>query len=97
ILFELENDSSLWKYSNRIEPYSKELLQDYIANAHRGVLEIKQIKFTVVNREKDAVGFIDLFYFEPLHQRAAVGLVIDNKKQGSGLGAAALALLETYA
>jgi len=32
-----------------------------------------------------------------LHHRAAVGIVIHNKQQGSGLGAAALALLETYA
>ena len=57
---------------------------------------MKQIKFTVVNRDKDAVGFIDLFDFEPLHHRAEVGIVIHKKQQGSGLGAAALALLETY-
>ncbi|MBH45679.1 MAG: GNAT family N-acetyltransferase [Flavobacteriaceae bacterium] len=97
ILFELENDSSLWKHSNRIEPYSKELLQDYIANSHRGVLEMKQIKFTVVNLKEDTVGFIDLFDFEPLHHRAEVGIVIHKKQQGSGLGSAALALLEKYA
>ena len=32
LLFDLENDVELWKYSNRNQPYSKDLLQNYIAS-----------------------------------------------------------------
>ena len=35
LLFDLENDVELWKYSNRSQPYSRDLLQNYIANAHK--------------------------------------------------------------
>ena len=30
VLFEIENDLELWKYSNRSQPYSKDLLQNYL-------------------------------------------------------------------
>ena len=39
---------------------------------------------------------IDLFDFVPVHHRAEVVIEIHKKQQGSGLGVAALALLETY-
>ena len=67
LLFDLENDVSLWKYSNRSQPYSRDLLQKYIANAHKDIFEIRQIKFTIIIDNDIAVGFIDLFDFEPLH------------------------------
>ena len=40
LLFDLENDVSLWKYSNRLQPYSRDLLQKYIANVHKDIFEI---------------------------------------------------------
>tara|TARA_Y100000389_G_C17359766_1_gene463099 strand:- start:238 stop:756 length:519 start_codon:yes stop_codon:yes gene_type:complete len=96
-LFEVENDLELWKYSNRSQPYSKDLLQNYISNAHRGIFETRQVKFTVVNLKGQPVGFIDLFDFEPLHHRAGVGLAIQKQFQDKGYGTGALALLGLYA
>ena len=48
LLFDLENDISLWKYSNRLQPYSRDLLQKYIANAHKDIFEIRQINLLFV-------------------------------------------------
>ena len=48
LLFELENDTDLWKYSNRSQPYSKHLLKNYITNAHKHIFEFRQIKFTII-------------------------------------------------
>ena len=31
-LFDIENDTNLWKYSNRSTPYSKHLLLDHIVS-----------------------------------------------------------------
>ena len=97
LLFDLENDVELWKYSNRNQPYSTDLLQNYNANSHKDIFETRQIKFTISTMEDIAVGFIDLFDFEPLHHRAGVGLVIRKLDHRKGYGAAALDLIGNYA
>ena len=97
LLFDLENDVELWKYSNRTQPYSKDLLQNYIANSHKDIFETRQIKFAISTMEDIAVGFIDLFDFEPLHHRAGVGLVIRKLDHRKGYGGAALDLIGNYA
>ena len=97
LLFDTENDTELWKYSNRFHPYSKSFLKSYIANADKDVFETRQIKFTITNKQKDPIGFIDLFDFEPLHRRAAVGLTISASRRGRGYANAALKLIQIYA
>ena len=96
-LFAIENDVSLWKYSNRSSPYSKNLLIDYIINSGRDIFETKQLKFTIVNKNNVPVGFIDLFDFDPLNHRAGVGIVITTEERSQGYGAAALASIEFFA
>lgn len=96
-LFDTENDTKLWKYSNRFHPYSKSLLNRYIANADKDIFETRQIKFAINNKQRHAIGFIDLFDFEPLHHRAAIGLIICASYRGMGYAGAALELIEVYA
>lgn len=96
-LFDTENNTDLWKYSNRFHPYSKNLLKDYIANSDKDIFETHQIKFTISDKHDKAVGFIDLYDFEPLHHRAAVGLMISNVERGKGFAKAALELIESFA
>lgn len=97
LLFELENDTNLWKYSNRSQPYSKHLLKNYITNAHKNIFEFRQIKFTIIIDNNLPVGFVDLFDYEPLHHRAAVGLVVQKESRERGYGTAALQLIDSYA
>ena len=96
-LFEVENNLELWKYSNRSQPYSKDLLQNYISNAHKGVFETRQVKFTVANLNNQPVGFIDLFDFEPLHRRAGVGIILKKEYIGKGYGRTAIKLVGSHA
>ena len=42
-----------------------EKLPKYIANVHKDIFEIRQIKFTICVDYGIPVGFIDLFDFEP--------------------------------
>jgi diamine N-acetyltransferase len=95
-LFDTENDTELWKYSNRFQPYSKRLLNSYIANANKDIFETRQIKLVITDKQ-GRVGFIDLFNFEPLHHRAAIGLTICPANRGRGYASAALVLIEAYA
>ena len=97
LLFDLENDLDLWKYSNRSQPYSRDLLQKYIANAHKDIFEVRQIKFAICTLDGIAVGFIDLFDYEPLHHRAGVGLVLREQDQNKGYGKSSLELIALYA
>ena len=96
LLYEIENDRSLWKYSNRSQPYSKALLLDYISNAHQDIFQARQLRFAIANSMDVAVGFIDLFEFEPLHHRAGVGIVIQKNQRGKGYAKKALEMLEIY-
>ena len=59
------------------QPYSKDLLQNYVANSDKDIFEARQIKFSSTI-EDIAVGFIDLFDFEPLHHRAGVDWSYEN-------------------
>ena len=71
-LFDTENDTELWKYSNRFHPYSKRLLNSYIANANKDIFETRQIKLAITNKQGRAIGFMDLFNFEPLHHLSLI-------------------------
>ncbi|MDA8657661.1 GNAT family protein [Flavobacteriaceae bacterium] len=97
ILFQLENNSLYWKYSNRTEPFSKALLENYIAQQSQDIFEVKQKRFVLASSSKETLGFVDLFDFEPIHRRAGVGILIKEGKQGNGFGKTALNLLATYA
>ena len=96
ILFSIENDSSLWKYSNRNEPYSKYTLNKYIKIQNQDISESRQKRFVLSNNEKNVLGFIDLFDFEPYHRRAGIGLVILSNYRNKGLGYKGLQLLENH-
>ena len=96
-LFDIENDINLWKYSNRSTPYSKHLLLDYIKNSSKDIFESRQIKFAISDSKNTPLGFIDLYDFEPMHRRAAIGLVVDYSNRSLGIGSISLDLIELYA
>ena len=85
-LYKLENDESLWEVSNTATPYSKFILKQYLDNSHRDIYDIKQLRLVICNSANaEAVGFIDLFDFDPKHNRVGVGIVIfseENKRKG---------------
>ncbi len=95
-LYSVENDSSLWKYSNRTHPDSKATLMDYIAQAHQDIYQAGQLRLAIANAQDEAVGFVDLFDFEPLHRRAGIGLVVCQEERNKGYATTALQLLMTY-
>ena len=76
VLFEIENNSTYWNYANRTEPFSRDLLKKFIKEQDRDIFEVKQKRFVVTNSKKTALGFVDIFDFEPLHRRAGVGIIL---------------------
>ena len=97
-LFEIENDRDMWHLSHTQQPFSARLLQDYIANADRDIYDAKQFRFGIeIIENKQLIGFIDLFDFDPKNKRAGVGIVIHQKYQNKSYGKTALKLVIDYA
>lgn len=97
-LYKLENDEAVWEVSETITPYSKFVLKEYLANSHRDIYEVKQLRLAVCNYQHRLLGFIDLYDFNPRNKRAGVGIIILEKgDRNKGVGRESLNLLMNYA
>ncbi|MDQ3191598.1 MAG: GNAT family N-acetyltransferase [Bacteroidota bacterium] len=95
ILYDWENDPEVWKVSNTLVPFSKHLLEQYV-NSAQDIYLTKQLRFMIC-LEKKPIGTIDLFDFEPFHQRAGIGIIIADKSQRQkGYASEAIDLLVEY-
>ena len=96
-IYNLENDESIWQLSSTSTPYSKFLIKDYLANAHKDIYEVKQLRMLIANYNNEAIGLIDVFDFDIKNQRAGIGILITNvNHRGKGYGNEALQLLINY-
>lgn len=98
LLYKWENDSSLWVVSNARAPFSRHILSQYLKDSTRDIYEQKQVRFIIQTTDLQPVGAIDLFDFDPYHQRAAVGILIhktEDRRHGYALDA--LKALDNYA
>jgi len=96
ILYKWENDKDIWRVSNTLIPFSKHIIQKFIENAHLDIYETKQLRLMIDCVKKGrqiTVGAIDLFDFDPFHQRAGIGVLI-GEKENRNKGFAKLALEE---
>ncbi len=98
-IYSIENNEDIWEVSNTQTPYSRFLIRQYLENAHQDIYEAKQLRLAICENEGlKAVGLIDLFDFDPVNQRAGIGIVIHAQEdRGKGLGKEALGLLINYA
>lgn len=80
LLYIWENDRLTWKVSNVITPFSKYIIKKYIENSHLDIYQTKQLRLMIDIEENSneikTIGSIDLFDFDPYHNRAGVGILI---------------------
>lgn len=98
-IYRLENNEAIWEVSNTQTPYSRFLIRQYLENAHQDIYEAKQLRLAICKTGTlEAVGLIDLFDFDPVNQRAGVGIIIqDAEERNKRVGSEALGLLIEYA
>jgi len=97
-LYRLENTTEIWEISGTITPYSRNVLEFYLENAHRDIYEVKQLRLVICTKNHRSIGLIDVFDFDPQNKRAGVGIVIlEPSDRGKGSGLEALELLTMYA
>jgi diamine N-acetyltransferase len=100
LLYNWENDKTLWHISNTIAPFSMFVLEQYILSSHQDIYTNKQLRFMIDLKDGDTkkktIGTIDLFEFEPTHKRAGVGILIDNQYRNKGYASESIELLINY-
>jgi diamine N-acetyltransferase len=99
LLYNWENDSSIWEVSHTLQPFSLYVLKQYLESSHLDIFESKQLRLVIETcSDNKAVGLIDLFDFDPFHRRAGIGILIHNKiDQQKGYAQEALESLCKYA
>ena len=67
-------------------------------NAHLDIYEAKQLRLVITEKNnKTVLGLIDMFDYNPHHERAGIGIIILKKHQKKGYANAALEVFLTYA
>ena len=95
LIYEVENDKSLWVYSNTASPFSRHTLKQFIENSHLDIIEHKQLRLVITDDEQ-SYGFIDLYDYDLINRRVGVGIIIFKKYRSKGIGLSSLQLTENY-
>ncbi|MCK4569057.1 MAG: GNAT family N-acetyltransferase [Bacteroidales bacterium] len=100
VLYQWENDTTIWHLSNTLTPFSRFALEQYVMNTVDDIFTTKQLRLMIDIHKEDPVrtiGCIDLFDFDPVNQRAGIGVMIVKKERGNGYASEALDLIIDYA
>jgi len=95
LVYEVENDKSLWVYSNTSSPFSRHTLKKFIENSHLDIIEHKQLRLVIADDEQ-SYGFIDLYDYDFINRRVGLGVIIFKKYRSKGIGLSSLQLTENY-
>ena len=97
-IYKWENDRNLWYISETLVPFSRYTLKRYLEEYTDDIYATKQLRLMIVKQEDlTPIGFVDLFNFDPYHQRVDLGLLIYNtENRGQGYATAAVKLIEDY-
>lgn len=95
LVYEIENDMSLWPWSEVNVPLSRYTVREYLQQQHGDIYQDGQLRL-VIEQEGKAAGIIDLTSFSPQHLRAEVGIVLRQTLRNQGIGGTALHLLHEY-
>jgi len=98
LLYSFENDQAIWKVSNTLAPFSKDVLEVYLHTAHQDIYTNKQLRLMICLTENNRpIGTIDLFEFDPLNLRVGVGVLIFEAYRKHGFAFESIQLIKQYA
>lgn len=90
LLYEIENDRSLWHVGVSNVPYSRYVLRDYIAKSVGDIYTDCQVRLIMEDKHRQTVGIIDIVNFDTAHRRAEVGIIVRQEYRQKGYASAAL-------
>ena len=95
MVYDIENDKSLWVYSNTTSPFSRHTLKKFIENSHLDIIEHKQLRLVIAD-DYNSYGFIDLYDYDFINRRVGLGIIIFKKYRSKGIGLISLQLTEDF-
>lgn len=99
LLYQWENDISLWHVSDTLAPVSMFKIEQFILDAS-DIYTNRQQRFMIdkISEAKPkTVGTVDLYDFDPRHKRAGIGIMIAAEDRGKGYGSTAVRLCTSFA
>lgn len=97
LLYDWENDKSLWRLSSTIAPISRFVLEQYVLNSHLDIYTAKQLRMMIEDNETgQTIGAIDLFDFDPANRRVGIGIFVLKSERTKGKASKAMDLLLDY-
>ena len=97
-LYALENDPGIWGVSDTLAPVSRHALREYLDHARADFYVVRQLRLVITTEiGSPPIGVADLFDYDPLHQRAGVGITILARERRHGHARKALELLKSHA
>lgn len=96
IMLAFENDEELWDTGITTSPYSRYQLKKYISENQNDLYTDRQLRLLIETSAGDIAGIIDLFQFDPRHNRAEVGIVIHRAFRRKRMARTALSMLEQH-
>jgi diamine N-acetyltransferase len=97
MLYQTENDKTIWQISNTITPFSKDILELYLQSAHQDLYTTKQLRLVIcLVKTNEPIGTIDLFDFEPMHQRVGIGILIFENFRKNRFAFESIQLIKEY-
>ena len=98
LLYQWENDTSIWTISHTATPFSKNTLREYIRSI-QDIYADKQLRLMIEEKTHYfPIGCIDLFDFDPKNRKAGIGILIADKAfEGKGMASESLSLIKDYA
>lgn len=102
LLYQWENDPAIWKLSQTVKPYSEFTLQMFVDCSSAELNTIRQVRMMVdltdplIPQKAKTIGIVDIFDYDPFHQRAGIGILIHADYRGRGHAKEALELSKAY-
>ncbi|MCR5014066.1 MAG: GNAT family N-acetyltransferase [Bacteroidales bacterium] len=93
-IYDWENDRRVWRVSETTSPVSHFQIEQFLL-ANVDLSTNKQLRLMIhVEGEDKAVGCVDLFDYDVVHQRVGIGILIDegHRRQGYATGAVEMAV-----
>ncbi len=96
LLYDWENNQTLWAVSYTQTPFSKFVLEEFV-NSIQDIYTTKQLRLMINSAEtKETIGCIDLFEFDPQHVRCGIGIFIHNNFRNKGFALECIDLIKNY-
>ncbi|MBQ8760674.1 MAG: GNAT family N-acetyltransferase [Bacteroidales bacterium] len=96
LIYEWENDQSIWRVSETYMPYSMYQIEQFLFN-NNDLFANRQVRFIIeTKKDNEKIGCIDIYDFDPIHQRAGIGILLQENYRKRGHAKESLGLIIDY-